>query len=643
MKRIINIALILMVMTSMMSCAAQNANSMRQANRTYTINKTINGGTLAVGDGSTLVFHKGGKIVNATITGRNIKVVPNGSDVAFQNCNFTNATIVNSSLQATNLGLVPNMTSKPYNYTYKGMRINTTINQGTDNTRAWQQLAQFLSNSSGVKMTFNGSFFSGEQVKSITISDARNMELSGGTMIMGFRLMNCNDVSIHDIKWVGYQGVHDFPPIYTKEPLTLNGVNYNSNNAFFLKNDRIASMGVADDGIRIEIDNDNKRSENIIVQRCHFEMRQDGLSVGVRSNKRIVRNVKCLDCTASHIIYQPIGFHASNCQVNNMVGEYCLQGLDIAEYSNNIVATNCRFTRCATGPKQESIPEFKDMSCNNLIDGCYFSINDDYLLLDGSNYILNVSEGAKGDVFTVRNTTFDIKRNRPIGTIRNRTGKVVMENVTVNIDCKLPTNSSEKWSSLDVFSIFGATNHTPQYELKNVIINLATGTKINSLCYPHVKGKELNFNATNLTITGAGTVDTYFNTIKNVELSNCNLALPSFNVAKSVNSLEATRCNIASTKCLYENSGNGTLKLKNNTIKSEKVVDFKATPKLVEMQGNNIEITGGEAFAGADSKASLNSKNFKVAGNSFTRKSSSAKLVSPNSKILKLLNNNSVR
>ena len=102
-------------------------------------------------------------------------------------------------------------------------------------------------------------------------------------------------------------------------------------------------------------------------------------------------------------------------------------------------------------------------------------------------------------------------------------------------------------------------------------------------------------------------------------------------------------CNIASTKCLYENSSNGILKLKNNTIKSEKVVDFKATPKLVEMQGNNIEITGGEAFAGADSKASLNSKNFKVTGNSFTRKSSSAKLVSPNSKSLKLLNNNSVR
>ena len=643
MKRIINIALILMVMTSMMSCAAQKANSMRQANRTYTINKTMNGGTLAVGNGCTLVFQKGGKIVNATITGRNIKVVPNGSDVAFQNCNFTNATIVNSSLQATNLGLVPNMTSKPYNYTYKGMRINTTINQGTDNTRAWQQLAQFLSNSSGVKLTFNGSFYSGEQVKSITISDARNMELSGGTMIMGFKLMNCNDVSIHDMKWVGYQGVHDFPPIYTKEPLTLNGVNYNSNNAFFLKNDRIATMGVADDGIRIEIDNDNKRSENITVQRCHFEMRQNGLGVGQRNSKRIVRNVTCLDCTANHIIYQPVGFCASNCQVNNMVGEYCLQGVDISTCSNNITVTNSRFTRCATGPKQQTTEEFMSMTYNNVIDGCYFGINDDYFLLDGSNYIFNVSEGAKDDVFTVRNTTFDIKRNRPIGTIRNRTGKVVMENVTVNIDCKLATNSTEKWSSLDVFSIFGATNHTPQYELKNVTINLAAGTKINSLFFPHVSGKQMNVKATNLKVTGNGTIATYFNTIERIEMTNCSLALPSTTVAKSVNSLEAMGCNIASTKCLYENSSNGILKLKNNTIKSEKVVDFKATPKLVEMQGNNIEITGGEAFAGADSKASLNSKNFKVTGNSFTRKSSSAKLVSPNSKSLKLLNNNSVR
>lgn len=629
-----------LVVTMMMSCAAQNVNSLRQDNRTYTIDKTIKGGTVAVGNGSTLVFQKGGKIMNATITGRNIKIVPNGSNVAFENCNFTNATIVNSNLQATNLGLVPNMTSKPYNYTYKGMRISTTKNQGTDNTQAWQQLAQFLSNSSGVKMNFNGSFYSGEKVKQVRISDARNMELAGGTMIMGIVLINCNDVSVHDIKWVGFQGVHDFPPIFSKGELILNGVKYNSNNAFYLKNDKIAEMGVAGNGLRIEIDSDNKRSENIIVQRCHFEMHQDGIYIGVRNSKRVVRNVKCLDCTASHIIYQPIGFHASNCQVDNMVAEYCLQGVDISTCSNNIKVTNCRFTRCATGPKQESTKEFMSMSYNNIIDRCYFGINDDYFLLDGSNYILNVSEGAKGDVFTVRNTTFDVKKNRNCGSIKNRTSSVVLDNVNINIDLKLHPKSSEKWSMAEMFSIYGNTNNSPQYLLNNVTINLASGTQVSSMFFPHTSSNEMSVKATNLKVTGNGTIATYFNTVNDVKMSGCILALPSTTIAKGVSSMEATGCNIASTKCVFVNNSNGTLKLKNNNIKSEKVVDFKATPTLVEMQGNNIEMTGSEAFSGADSNASLSAKNFKVSGNSFTRKSSSAKLMPANSKSSKLLNNN---
>lgn len=628
----------------MMSCAAQNVSSLQQANATHIIDRTINGGSIAVGNGSTLVFKKGGKIVNATITGRNIKIVPNGTDVAFENCNFANATIVNSQLQATNFGLVPDMTSKPYNYTYKGKRINTTSNQGTDNTRAWQQLAQMLSNSSGVKMTFNGSFYSGTATQFVYLRDANNLELSGGTMVMGLRIMNCNNVNIHDMNWVGFQGVHDFPPIYTNNETTLNGVRYNSNNAFYLLHDKIATMGVADDAIRIEIDNDNKRSENITVQRCRFDMRQNGLCAGVRSSKRIVRNVKCLDCTASHIIYQPVGFHASNCQVNNMVAEYCMQGIDISTCSNNITVTNSRFSRCATGPKQESTQEFKSMTYNNVIDGCQFGINDDYLLLDGSNYILSVSEGAKGDVFTVRNTTFDVKRNRNCGSIKNRTSSVVFDNVNINIDLKLSPQSSEKWSMTEIFSIFGSTGFSPQYVFNNVTINLSNGTRVSSMFTPHVRDKAMNIKATNLTVTGNGTIDTYFNTINNVQMTNCTLALPSSTVAKGVNTLEANGCNIASTKCLFVNDmSNSTLKLKNNSIKAEKMVDFRTTPKLIEMQGNNIELSGSDAFVGVDNNASLSSKNFKVSGNNFTRRSSSARLVSPTSRSTRLLNNNTVR
>ena len=626
------------------SCAAQNANTLRQANRSHTIDKRINGGTVAVGDGSTLVFKKGGKITNATITGRNIRIVPNGNDVAFENCDFSRATIVNSSLQATNLGLVPNMTSKPYSYTFKGKRISTTLNQGTDNTRAWQQLAKLLSGSSGVKMTFNGSFYSGENVKKVEITDATNLELSGGTMIMGIKLRSCNNVNVHDMRWVGFQGVHDFPPIYTKNELTFNGVKYNSNNAFKLGTDRIVAMGLTDDALWIDIDADNKRSENITVQRCHFEMRQNGLVVGTTSTKRIVRNVKCLDCTASHIIYQPIGFHASNCLVDNMIAEYCLQGVDISTCSNNITVRNSRFTRCATGPKQESYGEYMSMTYNNVIDGCYFGINDDYLLLEGSQAILNVSEGANGDVFTVRNTTFDIKKDRQFGSIRSRTNKVVFDNVTINVDNRLNSRSTDKWSMVEMFSIFGATSFAPQFELNNVTINLSSGTRVSAMCSPHSGGKVMNFNATGLKVNGPGTINTYFSELNDVRLTRCSFNVPSTTVAKSVNALDASSCAIASTKCLFiNNNANATLRLKNNNIKSEKVVDFKTTPKLIDIQGNNIEMTGGEAFAGADSKASLSSRNFKVAGNTFTRKTTSAKVLPANSKSTKLLNNNVVK
>lgn len=641
MKRFLHISLMFVVASVMMSCAAQNANSLRRANTTHYISGTLRGGTIAVGDGSTLVFQKGGKIQNATITGRNIKIVPNGNSVAFENCNLTNLNIVNSQLYATNLGLVPNMTSKSHSYTYKRMRISTTRNQGTDNIRAFQQLAQLLSGSNGVTMTFNGNFYSGEKVKDVTISDARNMELTGGTIIMGLKLMNCNNVNVHDMKWVGYEGAHDFPPIYTKSDLIFNGVRYYTNNAHKLNADRIASMGVAGDAIRINIDNDNKRSENITMQRCHFEMMQNGLIVGGQSSKRIVRNVKCLDCTASHIIYQPVGFHASNCQVNNMVADYCLQGVDISTCSNNITVTNSRFTRCATGPKQESTQEFKNMSYNNVIDGCYFGISDDYLLLDGSQYVLNVSEGAKGDVFTVSNTTFDVKKNRNFGSIRNRANKVLLDNVTINIDDRLHQASNDEWSMTELFSIYGSTSYTPQYELKDVTVNLASGTRLNSMCMPHVNNKDMSFKATNLTVTGNGIVATYFNTIKDVQMANCNLSLPSTNVAKGVSSIEANGCDIASTKCVFvSDNSNATLKLKNNTISSEKVVDFKTTPKLVEMQGNNIDLNGEEAFAG---NANLNNNNFKVTGNNFNRKSSKARLMPANSKNSKLLNNNTVR
>lgn len=655
MKHTVHLIFSLLVTMMLLSCSTQSSatmqpshpvNRMGQVNavgNTYNISKTIRGGTLALADGSTVVFAKGGKVVNATITGRNIRVVPCGTDVAFENCNFANATIVNSQLSATNFGLKSDMTSKPHNYTFKGKRINTRSNQGTDNTAAWKQVATVLSNSNGVKLTLNGNFYSGKSAMFVAINNARNLEVCGGTVIMGLRFVNCSDVVIHDVKWVGFDDCHDFPPIYHNSPVTVNGATYTTANSYNAVKDGLASCGICDDAIYIYVDRDGGVSENITIRNCHFEMRQNGISAGQRSTKRLLRNLKCYDCTAKCIYFQPIGIRGSNCLIENMVADYCMQGVDISTCSNSVTVRNSRFTRCAIGPKQESMPEFKSMSHSNVIEGCYFSITDDYLMLDASQNILSVSEGAKGDVFTVRNTTFDVKKNRAPGSVKNRTNKVVLDNVTFNVDAKLHPRNSSKWSMIEFFAIFGTTSHTPQFELNNVTINLASGTLVNALCFPHVD-KSMSFKANGLKVTGSGVIDTYFNSVSNVELAGCKLNIPSTKVAEGVNSMALTGCNVASTKCVFvNNNANATLRLKNNTIKSDNVVNFKKSPKLVEMSGNNIEITGTEAFIGADSNATLSTKNFKVAGNNFTRKATSAKLLPNGSKYSKLLNNNVLR
>jgi len=633
------------VATSMIGCVAQKPGVLQQSGKTHTVNKTIKGGTYSLPEGSTLVFAKGGKMVNTTVIGRNLRVIANGGDVAFQNCSFRGS-LVNSQLQASNFGFIADMSSKNQSYTLKGLKIKTRKHTGTDNTNAWKQIAQFLSGSNGVKVTFNGSYYNAWNTEFVYIRNARNLELSGGTVIMGLRLADCNDVSIHDMRWVGYEEAHAFPPVYASKPVAQNGVNYTQANSYNAVKDRLVSCGLAGDAIKITTDTDGKVSTNFTVQRCHFEMRQNGLSVGERNDKRLVKNVNCLDCTARYIYFQPAGFHASMCRVDNMVADYCLQGVDMSTCSNNIVVTNSRFTRCAIGPKQESMTQFKHLSYNNAIEGCYFQITDDYLILDATQYILNVSEGNKGDVFTVRNTTFDVKKNRLAGSLRTRTQKVLLENVNINLDINLHPKSTDKWSMVDLFAVNGATSFNPLLELKNVTVNIASGTRVYDLCYPHGGGKELNIKATGLTVKGGGVVNTYFDKIQNVELTSSSLGINANSVAQGVTSLSATGCDLGNSKFFFVNDKeNSSLKLNNNTIKSGTLVQFKTKPKLVSMSGNSIDITGNEAFSDPGNKANLNSNNFKVSDNTFKRHTPSAQLLPSNMqrKYTKLLKNNVVK
>lgn len=566
MTRTFAIVLLAAVAAAMMSCSAQNAALTRQSDGSLLVSRNINGGTVTLPDGATIKFKPGCKIQNAKVNGRGIIVKPNGADVAFENCTF-NATFVNSTVMATNLGLVDDMTTKKETLTIKGLKFKTGLRQGTDNSRAWQQLAKFLSGSDGITITFNGAFYNKPGGGFVSVKDANNLTMSGGTVIMGFRLINCTNVAVSGMSWVGYHEKHDFPPLYSDELKPFKGTKFTAATAYKVKDDHLADIGIAGDGIWVMVDDDSKTSHDVVIQNCHFEMRQAGVIMGVRSETKIVRDVRCTDCTMSHIFYQPVGFHASHCSAASIVSDYCGQGVDISTCSNYITVSDSRFTRCATGPKQETAKAQKAMLHHNTIENCYFEITDDYLVLDGSHNVLTVAEGAHGDVFTVRNTTFDVKKCRPFGGVRCRTERLLLDNVTFNYDVPLYDKATSKNSIGEAFSVFGGTVHSPLFELNNVTINLTQGTSMGSLCFPHVSGVDMRFQASGLTVNGPGTVKAYFYNIKNLRLDNCSLT--------------------AQAATLFTGTKNTVTSLKGNTFRCGKIADSKSAP-AVDRRTNKI-------------------------------------------------------
>lgn len=596
-----------------------NAVSYSKSNFTYNVTTPVKG-QVKVGDNSTLVVSGNGVFKNVSFSGRNIKIVAQTDKQIFDNCNFSNATFANSALKATNFGLRSDMKSRPLNYTFKGLKIKTNERYGTDNTRAMVMLCQFLSKSNNMKMTFNGDFYTATGTLFLNINDATNLELCGpGTLIMGLRLVDCTNCNVHDLKFVGFHTVHDFPPIYYKDPISVNGTLYTRNNSYNCGTDGLAACGLSDDGVKfLATKTDSKINRNHRVSRCHFEMRQDGIAVGTRSDKFIVRDVVVDDITFDHIYFQPVGLHVTGAKINNVRGSYCLQGLDISATSNNVTATNCSFDDCCFGPKQESNEQFRSMSHHNVIDGCTFSITDHYMILDAAQYILNVSEGPAGDTFTVRNTTFNVKKNRLATSVMARAYRTVLENVTINVDVKLDRRSESKYSMIEMFSVFGSPAFQPQLELNNVKVNIASGTKVYAVVSPH-GGPGFNVTAKGLTVNGSGTVDSYFENATSVVAQDCSFNIASKSIASSLNSFTATRCTaVAGTTYFVNNTKDGaTVNVNNCNIKAQSLVNCRTTPRALTVSGNSLNISGAEAITGVNA-SQVNANTYKISGNTFS-------------------------
>lgn len=589
-----------------------------QSGQVVNVTNTISG-TFRVKDNATIVFGKNGLLKNATVVGKNIKVVADGDRMIFSNCNFKNATFTSSEVKATHFGMKGDLKSRAYSYKFKGYKINTNERYGTDNTQSLLMLADFLAGSNNIKVVINGDFYTSPKTMFVYIKDATNLEVSGpGTLVMGLRFSDCTNCNVHDMKFVGFHTVHDFPPIYYKEPQVVNGVKYDKNNTYNCTVDGLAACGLGDDAVKFMATKSNSTiNRNFRVERCHFEMRQNGVAVGTRSDKLIVRDVVMDDCTFDHVYFQPVALHVTGAKINNVRGSYCLQGLDISAGSNNVTATNCSFGDCCFGPKQESIAELRSMSHHNVIENCTFNITDRYMMLDAAQYILNVSEGPSGDTFTVRNTTFNVKKNRPVTSVMTRAYKTLLENVTINVDAPLDRRSDSQYSMIEMFSVFGAAAFVPQLELNYVTVNIASGTSVYSVVSPH-GGPGMNVTARGLTVNGAGKVDNYFENATSVVAQDCSFNMPSKMVASGLGSFSATRCNATVGTNIFVNNTkpNSTINVTNCNIKAQSLVNCRTAPKSLVVNGNTASISGSEAITGVNA-SQVNSSAFKISGNTF--------------------------
>lgn len=640
-----------------------------------TYGDTTTRNTIQFEDNSVLQFTENGLIQNCNIIGNNLTIVPNNDDVAFVNCNFDNATIVKSTIKATNLGLISGMTSEPVgelcfwthrlegqdrdivdivyydssNGRYLSGASSSTpyescdVDSGVYNTEIlvnrrkydrepgqddydyqvnranWTQIGSLLSRSNKVHFIFNGDFYDDiiSSSNTVTISRAENLTISGtvdkkgniisnGTIMMGLLLSNCKHCVVKGLNWVGNHEKHDFPRFINNSSsldtdldlsydtdfvyqiqdqgsdtrFALNqvfnlNINILTSKSNGWKNYTLSDIGAAGASLSIVSNGICEKcySDDIQVKQCHIEMRQNGISAGRHTGNRVVRNVKIKDCEAYNIIYQPVGFHASNCTVENFYADSCLQGMDFSERCDNVTVENSVFTNCACGPKQEAEPHLASLTFGNKIKNCIFEINDTkYGFVDtgtATNFILKSAESINEEygTFEVLNTVFIMNKQRNFNTVINRAYMLSLNNVNfyINKDYYVKVAHDDSESSIGDKSITlggkryiiahddsntysntqlplittfegiwgwtDANNHCPMTSFTNTEIYLGKNTKIHALFFTGMQEMKQIINVSNVENKGlnvfAGKKDNepilYSNSIEgNIIINNAN-------------------------------------------------------------------------------------------------------------------------
>lgn len=660
-------SLMAVVAVMLFCCCGTNAGAIAATgqfstpNKSYTIRNNIQGQTISLGRNTTLIFD-GGKMINCTVIGSGTKVVVNGEATVFEGCTFQGS-FANSRLSATNFGCKPDMKARSYSWKFKSQKATqTTIHTGTDNKRALDALAQFCSHSTGVTIHFNGDFFtpvvdnrpgkSEGRSNKMVITGAKNLELYGGSLIQGIYVYDSDGVSIHDMKFLGLHGVHDFPPVYHSKASFKNGSRvrgYSIDQAYNITSDQYNACGLAIEGVRF-MASEGKQCNNLKVSNCHFEMRMSGIMTGEKAWHANVNNLTVSNCTFSHIYFQPIGLHGSHTVVDGVQADYCLQGIDFSTGCSNSVVRNSRFTNCFTGPKQDtstSKPDQVDYSHDNSIDNVYYQIGPKFNLIDYSPNILDVSQGRAGDVFKFDNVTMDVNHDRLVGGIMNRANNLRISNLKLNININI-SNNSKNYEMLRLFTTGGglvnAKYSQPAIQVYDSQLNLNARVAYIAAA----SSVSMSIALTGVKVAGnKGCNYTCFHTLSSVALSNVIVTCPVASISEKVSSVSADRLSLKASKsgfvfnqdkpssCVIKNSqievalslvkssapqrltvdcSDNTLKCSNVVAISSAVSDQSSTIKVTR---NNITATGASIITGGKNMTSrmMTAQNFDVSGN----------------------------
>ena len=507
---------------------------------------------LVIGAGSTVVFHGAGKFSGAAITGTNIQFISDGENVCFgPGCTFDDLTPRSSWLQATNFGAVSDMaTGAPHSWTFMGLTCDIQERSGTNNYSVWQMIGSFLNNSTDIKLEFNGEFYSqnpSNQAHDLAIgndlkvSNGNNLELYGGVVLFGLYLYDCNHVHVHHMRYVGFHLVHDFPTVCNNKSQFVNEHPEWDGNCYAVS-DKLSPCGLAGDGILAYRKSSAGTCDDVHIEFCHFEMRQNGVfgNSSVLNDGSFVEmtSFNVNDCSFDHIYFQPVASHCSHSTFERILSNYCMQGVDISTHANHTTVRDSIFLNCACGPKQDSKENYRHHSHSNLLENCLFEMRDEYYLLNATHYALSSNPAANDDTFVIRNCTFDVESLYPyLYGVKCLCNHMLIDN------CKFVLNinpANESWKLESVFLTEGRVHaldesnpvYQPHVKLKDChFVNNARSSYLVSYYgdYLHFEAEDTYFKSTYLTETFSG--------CRSVSMSSCVMDFSTGLLAKHVKTI----------------------------------------------------------------------------------------------------------